>query len=250
MSIWITIDGQKLECEESETLLNIARANGIFIPAICYLNRCSATLACRLCLVDADGKQVFSCNAKAKDGMVIVTNSEEIKAERKAIMQAYDINHPLECGVCDKSGSCELQNYTLEVGVDRQEYAICDTYKPTKDWGLIKYDPSLCIVCERCVTACGELIGDKAIGTIPRGGNELDKSYKETMPKNAFTIWQKFNKSLIGIKSGADKLDCTLCGECVAVCPVGAMTSSHFTYTSNAWELKKVPSACAHCSSG
>lgn len=247
--ISVTIDGKQVFCEEGESILNVARANNIFIPAICYLNKCSATLACRLCLVDADGKQAFSCNAKVKDGMVIVTKNEEIDTERKAIMQAYDINHPLECGVCDKSGSCELQNYTLEAKVDCQEYAIADTHKPVQNWGVIKYDPSLCIVCERCVTACGELIGDKAIGTVARGGNELDKSYKETMPKNAFTIWQKFNKNLIGIKSGAKELDCTLCGECVAVCPVGAMTSAHFTYKSNAWELNKVPAACGHCAS-
>jgi len=244
------IDGREVEGSDSETILNIARANDIFIPAICYLNRCSPTLACRICLVEADGKQVFSCNAKPKEGMQIVTNSEEVKAERKAIMQAYDINHPLECGVCDKSGECELQNYTLEVGVDTQEYSVPDCPRPIRNWGPIKYDSSLCIVCERCTTVCKDMVGDNALGTTPRGGAEIDKAYKETMPKNAFTIWTRMQKNIIGTKSGnPDVLDCTLCGECIAVCPVGALTSSDFTYKSNAWELRQVPSSCAHCSS-
>jgi len=244
------IDAQEVEGNDSETILNIARANDIFIPAICYLNRCSPTLACRICLVEADGKQVFSCNAKPKEGMQIVTNSEEVKAERKAIMQAYDINHPLECGVCDKSGECELQNYTMEMGVESQEYSVPDCARPVKKWGPIKYDASLCIVCERCTTVCKDMVGDNAIGTTPRGGAEIDKAYKETMPKNAFTIWTRMQKNIIGTKSGnPDVLDCTLCGECIAVCPVGALTSSDFTYKSNAWELRQVPSSCAHCSS-
>jgi len=242
------IDGVSLIGDDSETILNIARAQDIFIPAICYLNRCSASLACRLCLVEADGKQVFACNAKPKEGMNVLTNTEEVKAERRAIMEVYDVNHPLECGVCDKSGSCELQNYTLEMGVDSQNYKIADCNRPIKDWGLIKYDSSLCIVCERCVTVCKDMIGDNALATVPRGGSELDKEYKETMPKNAYTIWNKMNKSIIGAKAG-DSLDCTMCGECISVCPVGALTSSNFTYKSNAWELTQIPSACTHCSS-
>jgi NADH-quinone oxidoreductase subunit G len=242
------IDGVPLSGDENEPILNAARAEGIFIPAICYLNRCSASLACRLCLVEADGKQVFSCNAKPKEGMQVVTNSDGIKAERRAIMEVYDINHPLECGVCDKSGNCELQNYTMEMGVDSQNQKIADCHRPIKNWGLVKYDASLCIVCERCVTVCKDMVGDNALTTVPRGGSEIDKEFKESMPKNAYTIWNKMNKSIIGAKAG-DSLDCTMCGECIAVCPVGALTSPDFTYKSNSWELEKIPSSCAHCSS-
>ena len=104
----------------TEYILNAARANDVFIPAICYLTRCSPTLACRICLVEADGKQVYACNAKVKDGMEITVSTPNILEERRAIMEVYDVNHPLQCGVCDKSGECELQNYTLEVGVDSQ----------------------------------------------------------------------------------------------------------------------------------
>lgn len=244
----VTIDGIKCKAKEGDFILNIARANDIFIPALCYLTNCSPTLACRLCLVEIDGKRAYSCNAKAKEGMDVITKSEEIERERKAIMEVYDVNHPLECGVCDQSGECELQNYTMEMGVDKQNLATADTPRPARDWGKIHYDPSLCIVCERCVTVCKDMIGEAALKTVPRGGPALDKEWKEQMPKDAYTMWNKLQKSIIGIASGAESLDCTQCGECSAVCPVGALVSSDFQYTSNAWELKKIPAANPHSS--
>ena len=248
--ITINIDGKEIQTQEGEYLLNAARANGIFIPAICYLTRCSPTLACRICLVEADGKQVYACNAKAKDGMNITTTTDAIKAERRAIMEVYDVNHPLQCGVCDQSGECELQNYTLEMGVDSQSYAIKDVERSSKDWGHIHYDPGLCIVCERCATVCKDMIGDNSLKTVPRGSDALDASYKESMPKDAYSMWNKLNKSIIGLTSGEEMLDCTSCGECASVCPVGALVDTQFMYKSNAWELKQIPATCGHCSAG
>jgi NADH-quinone oxidoreductase subunit G len=238
--IKITIDSKECTCKEGEFILNVARANDIFIPAICYITRCSPTLACRVCLVDIDGKQAYGCNAKAKDGMIVTTTTENIELERNHIMQVYDINHPLQCGVCDMSGECELQNYTLEMKVDTQNYAIPDVNRPTKDWGLRKYDPGLCIVCEKCVTVCKDMIGDSALKTIPRGGLPLEKELKDTMPKDTYAVWNKLNKSLIGGAAG-DNYECSDCGECTAVCPVGALVSTDFQYTTNAWELEKIP---------
>ena len=248
--ITITIDGKEIQTEAGEYVLNAARANDIFIPAICYLTRCSPTLACRICLVEADGKQVYACNAKAKDGMQITTSTENIEKERRAIMEVYDVNHPLQCGVCDQSGECELQNYTLEIGVDSQHYAIKDIDRPAKDWDHLHYDPGLCIVCERCVTVCKDMIGDTSLKTVPRGADAIDAEFKETMPKDAYAMWNKLNKSLIGLTSGGDMLDCTKCGECAAVCPVGALVDTHYIYTTNAWECERIPATCGHCSAG
>ena len=247
--ITITIDGKEVKTQEGELILNAARANDIFIPAICYLTRCSPTLACRICLVEADGKQVYACNAKSKDGMAITTSTETIEAEKRAIMEVYDVNHPLQCGVCDQSGECELQNYTLEVGVDSQSYAIKDVDRSIQNWGLLNYDPSLCIMCERCTTVCKDMIGDGALSTRPRGSDAIDANFKASMPKDAYSMWNKLNKSLIQPNSG-ETLDCTDCGECSAVCPVGAIVSADFQYTSNAWELTKIPATCSHCSAG
>lgn len=249
--IKITIDGQECRGQEGEFILNIARANGIFIPAICYLTRCSPTLACRICLVEADGKRVYSCNAKAKDGMSIVTQNEEILEERRSIMEVYDVNHPLQCGVCDQSGECELQNYTLEMGVDSQSYSIPDTKRESANWSsVLHYDPGLCIVCERCVTVCKDMIGDAAIGTTKRGGAALDKGFKASMPKDAYAMWNKLQKSVIAPTNGTEYTNCSDCGECIAVCPVGALVSRDFEYSSNAWELKRVPAVSAHSSDG
>ncbi|HIP18245.1 MAG TPA: NADH-quinone oxidoreductase subunit G, partial [Sulfurovum sp.] len=247
----IKIDGKDFAVKEGEYILNAARANDVFIPAICYLTRCSPTLACRICLVEADGKQVYACNAKVKEGMEISVDTPNILEERRAIMEVYDVNHPLQCGVCDKSGECELQNYTLELGVDSQSYMIPDTKRETINWSsVLHYDAGLCIVCERCTTVCKDMIGDAAITTVKRGGEPLDKAYKETMPKDAYAMWNKLQKSVIAPSNGTDFTDCSDCGECTAVCPVGALTGRDFQYTSNAWDLKRTPATCAHCSSG
>ena len=247
----ITIDGKEYKAKEGEYILNAARANDIFIPAICYLTRCSPTLACRICLVEADGKQVYSCNAKVKEGMEITVSTPDILAERRAMMEVYDVNHPLQCGVCDQSGECELQNYTLELGVDSQSYSIPDTKRESTDWSsVLHYDAGLCIVCERCTTVCKDMIGDAAIKTTKRGGESLDKAWKDEMPKDAYAMWNKLQKSVIAPSNGTGSTDCSDCGECVAVCPVGALVSKDFVYTTNAWDLKKIPATCAHCSSG
>ncbi len=247
----ISIDGVEYKAKEGEFILNAARANDVFIPAICYLTRCSPTLACRICLVEADGKQVYACNAKVKEGMEVTTETPNILEERRAIMEVYDVNHPLQCGVCDKSGECELQNYTLELGVDSQSYMIPDTKREATNWSsVLHYDPGLCIVCERCTTVCKDMIGDAAITTVKRGGADLDKGYKETMPKDAYSMWNKLQKSVIAPSNGTEFTNCSDCGECLAVCPVGALVSRDFVYQSNAWDLRRIPAVAAHSSDG
>ncbi|CAM2795814.1 NADH-quinone oxidoreductase subunit G [Helicobacter burdigaliensis] len=240
----LIIEGQEILANEGESILNAARANGVFIPAICYLSCSSPTLACKMCMVEADGKRVYACNAKVKEGMSVLVNTKEIEEERKAIMQAYDVNHPLQCGVCDKSGECELQNYTHYVGVNNQEYAMKDEYRSFDSWGQTAYDPNLCILCERCVTLCKDKIGKSYIKALKKDGEMPPKEYKESMPKDAFSVWTKFKKSIIGLSGEGE---CQDCGECASVCPVGALGVSHFQYSSNAWELSKIPSSCIHC---
>ncbi len=249
--VTISIDGTEYKAKEGEYILNAARANDVFIPAICYLTRCSPTLACRICLVEADGKQVYACNAKVKEGMSVTVDTPDILAERRAMMEVYDVNHPLQCGVCDQSGECELQNYTLEMQVDSQTYSIPDTKRETTNWSsVLHYDAGLCIVCERCTTVCKDMIGDAAIKTTKRGGEALDKSWKNNMPKDAYSMWNKLQKSIIAPSNGTGSTDCSDCGECVAVCPVGALVSRDFVYSTNAWDLKRIPAVSAHSSDG
>ncbi len=223
-----TIDGRQVSAEHGETILNVARREGIYIPTMCYLEKTTPCASCRLCSVEAEGVDgfVLSCNTPPTEGINITTDSESLKEERTNIMRLYDVNHPLECGVCDKSGACDLQNKTLEFNVGQQNFTAKDQPRKIDHWGLINYDPSLCILCEKCVHVCNEVIGDDAID-LQFGGYG-----SKVIPKDS------------------DTLDCTFCGECIAVCPVGALVSSDFQYSANAWELERVPATCTHCSAG
>jgi len=225
--IEITIDGKKIKAIENETILEVARRENIYIPTMCYISKIRPIGSCRLCVVEVEGIDdfVLSCQERVVDGLNITTKSDELYKHRQNIMKLYNVNHPLECGVCDKSGECELQNKTTEFGINQQTFATKDQKRVLADWGLIKYEESLCILCERCVHVCNEVIGDDAI-EIKVGG---------------------YNSSII--PKGSDVLDCTFCGECISVCPVGALTSTNFKYRANVWELQSIPSACAHCSS-
>ena len=242
----ITIDGKACECDEGEYILQVARRCGVFIPALCYLSGGTPTLACRLCMVEADGKRVYSCNAKAKDGMVVYSRSPEIDAEREAITQVYCINHPMACGVCDQSGECELQNLAHLMRTNTQSYAIRDTAREVQDWGYLSYDPSLCIVCERCITAAKDRLGVDAFKLVLRGGDALSKEQKDAMPKDAYAVWNKLQKSLIARVNDED--DCVNYGESAAVCPTGALVERAFKYVSNAWELRQIPASNPHSS--
>lgn len=246
--ITITINNRQISCVEGESILQIARKEGIEIPAICYLSGCSPTMACKLCMIEADGKRSYSCNTKAKDGMNILTHTPEINQERTAIMQSYNVNHPLQCGVCDKSGECELQNYTLKMNVTSQDYHIKESEKLHKSWAKVVYDPNLCIMCERCVTTCKDNLGEGNLKAQKADLEPLDSAkWKDKMPKDALSVWGRKQKALISFVGDAPCFDC---GECVSVCPVGALSTNDFKYKANAWELQKIESTCTHCPMG
>jgi len=225
--ITITIDGKVCKSTFGKTILQIARENGIYIPTMCYLSKVKPIGSCRMCIVDVEGVDgaILSCQEKAVDGAVITTNNQDLFHERQNIMKLYNVNHPLECGVCDQSGECDLQNKTLEFEVDNQTFTARDQPRPVENWGHVSYDPSLCIMCEKCVRVSTEITGDEAL-QIKFGG---------------------YSSEIINVKP--EKNYATL-GEAAAVCPVGALVDTHFKYTANAWELTKVPSSCPHCGGG
>ncbi len=222
------IDGKEVIANRDETILQVARREGIYIPTMCYLTKVKPIASCRMCVVEVEGidTPILSCQERAVEGIKVTTQSAELQRHRENIMKLYDVNHPLECGVCDKSGECDLQNMNLQFGVNSQQFTAKDQKREIKDWNFIQYDPSLCILCEKCVHTCNEIIGDDAI-EVKTGG---------------------YNSQIV--TKNSDTLDCTFCGECIAVCPVGALISRDFKYKSNAWELERVPASCAHCSAG
>jgi len=225
--ITITIDGKVCKSEFGKTILEIARENDIYIPTMCYLTKVLPIASCRMCVVEVEGVDgmILSCQEKAVDGAVITTNNDALFNERQNIMKLYDVNHPLQCGVCDKSGECDLQNKTLEFKVDSQNFMAKDQYRPVQNWGHVSYDPALCIMCEKCVRVSNEITGNELL-EVKMGG------YGSTI-----------------INKNPESNDASL-GESAAVCPVGALVQNHFKYTANAWELSKIPSACTHCSVG
>jgi len=166
--ITLTIDGQKIEAQKGETILQAARRAGLYIPTMCYLTKVKPIASCRLCVVEVEGADGFilSCQAPALDGMEVRTNSAELFSHRQNIMKLYDVNHPLE----------------------EQEFSARDHKRDLRKWEFIGYDESLCILCEKCVHVCNEVIGDDAIEIFYGGYNS------RIQPK------------------GTEELECTNCG--------------------------------------
>ena len=218
------IDGISVSANKGESIIEVARRIDVYIPTMCYLPKTTPNASCRMCSVEVKGHDGFilSCNTPPVEGIEVVTDSETLYKERQNIMKLYNVNHPLQCGVCDKSGECDLQNKTLDFGIEEQTFAVRDTSRKKKKWGVHTYDPGLCIMCEKCTAVCNEVVGSEALFIKPGGyKSEIDIRLK----------------------------NCIECGECISVCPVGAMASTEFKYSANAWELSQVPSSCAHCSS-
>lgn len=225
--ITVTIDGKECKSTFGHTILEIARENGIYIPTMCYLTKVKPIASCRMCIVNVDGVDgpILSCQEKAVDGIVVTTQNADLHEERQNIMKLYNVNHPLECGVCDQSGECDLQNKTMEFGVEDQNFTVREQSRPVENWGHVSYDPALCIMCEKCVRVSTEITGDEAL-KLKFGG---------------------YSSSIVNVKQ--DKNYASL-GEAAAVCPVGALVDTNFKYSTNAWELEKIPSACPHCGGG
>jgi NADH-quinone oxidoreductase subunit G len=223
----LTIDGKSVQAKKGDTILDVARANNLYIPTMCYITKTTPISSCRLCVVEVEGTDgfVLSCQTPALDGINVTTNSSELYRHRQNIMKLYAVNHPLECGVCTKSGECDLQNKTLEFGITEQNFSAREHNRPLVNFSnFVSYDESLCILCEKCVSVCNEVVGDDSLEVLFGG-------YSSKIQRKGDST-------------------CSDCGECMAVCPVGALGDRAFKYTTNAWELSKVPATCAHCSAG
>jgi len=230
MSITLKINTKQVSVEEGATILDAARAAGIYIPTLCYDSRLEPYGACRMCIVEEKnrpGKLIPSCFTPARNGMDIVTDTPEIIAARRTQLQLMLINHPLDCPVCDKAGECALQDLVVRYQITDSPYKIEKVAKPVDHLSaFIERDMNRCILCGRCVRICSEL----------QDRNEID-------------FMNRGIETIIGTDGGRP-LACDFCGQCISTCPVGALTDKLFKNTTRNWKLAKKETVCSHCGLG
>lgn len=227
----VTIDEQSLEVEAGSTVLQAAERLGIEIPTFCYLKRLPALASCRMCLVEIEGQRRLqpSCATAVTDGMVVRTNTPLIDETRSSMLDMLLANHPLDCPICDKGGECELQDMVMAYGPRESRFRDAKRVFHSEDIRLspvIIMNVNRCIQCQRCVRMCEDVVGAVALGTIEKG---MD------------TAVTGFEGSLAS---------CDQCGNCVEVCPVGALMSFPYRYKARPWDLVETDTVCPHCGTG
>ena len=226
----ITIDGKAIPFGGEPTILEVARDAGIRIPHLCAMRDLLPIGSCRVCLVEVEGAKVpmAACTTPAVDGAAVRTQSDRLTALRRQAVQFVLLHHPLDCPVCDKAGECKLQDLTFELGITEQPYSPFphEPQRIDKLSPLIERNDSRCVRCGRCLAVCQEV---QAVGAYRFSGRG----------------WE----TRVDTQDGGP-LDCEFCGQCVAVCPVGALLSRPFLHSARVWDLKKVPSACGYCGAG
>ena len=225
----LTIDGNQVTVPVGATILEAAAELGIKIPTLCWLKKVSTTGACRICVVKIEGVERFmtACNTPVKDGITVTTTSPELEVARKKTLELMLVNHPLDCPVCDAGGECDLQDTCFSLKVDKNCYGADLERLPIRyDWQLLESDPNRCILCEKCVKVCREVVGREAIEVVDRGDNTII----DTLTR--------------------EPLDCDFCGNCIGACPTGTLISKPFKFRGRPWAFDVTPGVCAFCSSG
>jgi formate dehydrogenase alpha subunit len=228
----LTIDGQPVEVEPGQTVMEAALANGIDIPRLCYHPELSVSGNCRLCVVEVEGQAqpTTSCELQARDGMVIRTQSEQLTAMRRDIVDLFVSDHPLNCVTCDKAGSCQLQKYAYEFGITESSYETTLSRNLYQDDNpFFVRDHKYCILCGRCVRACDEIVGAHAIDFAGRGFESH--------------IATPFDGPMIDSS-------CVFCGSCVQVCPTAALMPVARRGVGREWELDRQKTICGYCGVG
>jgi NADH-quinone oxidoreductase subunit G len=225
----LTIDGRAVKVPPQTLLIDAAKTVGIEIPAFCYYEGLTLAAACRMCLVEVEKmpKMMTACTLPVSEGMVVRTETEQVKQARKYTLEFLLTNHPLDCPVCDKGGECELQDMAFRYGAGESRYTEEKVHTPEKQFSPVVYfDAPRCILCFRCVRVCNEALGVGALGVINRG------VVSEIAPN-------------VG-----DHLECDECGACIDICPVGALTSGTYRYQTRPWEMTHIGTICTHCGDG
>ncbi len=230
--IKLTIDGKEIEVARGTMLLDACRQAGADIPTLCYDPDLRLAGSCRMCVVDVKGRPalVASCVAPAENGMVVQTESEDVVESRKIILELLAARHKFECPTCEKDGECKLQDYMYRYGVKESRYAGEGPHFGMDDPNpFIERDYDKCIMCTRCVRVCEEITGARAINVKDRGHHA---------------------KIAAPFDGGLADSTCVFCGQCIMVCPVGALTSKVSAGKGKPAQNEKVLTTCTYCGTG
>jgi len=225
----LTVDGKPVSAPAGTLLIEACKTVGIEVPSFCYYPNLSLQGACRMCLVKIEKmpKLQTACTTVISEGMVVTSDSDEIKQVRKGMVELLLGNHPLDCPVCDAGGECELQDMAFSYGAPESKYTEAKNHKDEQQWSpVVFFDRPRCILCYRCVRVCGEGMDVWALGVQNRGVTSIIAPNME------------------------DHLECEECGMCIDICPVGALTSGAYRYKTRPWEMNHVGTPCAHCADG
>ncbi|HEY3282074.1 MAG TPA: NADH-quinone oxidoreductase subunit NuoG [Armatimonadota bacterium] len=225
----ITIDGIELEVPDGTLVLEAAKKLGIEIPNFCYYPKLALIGACRMCLVEVEGapKPMASCTTTVREGMVVHTTSPAVQKLRRGMLEFLLLNHSLTCPTCDMGGECELQDQVFRYASGRSRLQDPKVHRGINSLGpFIDKNMERCVQCARCIRYCDEIMGNSALAFTQRGVRTEVSSFMD-----------------------AD-LDCVLCGNCVEVCPVGALTSNLFDDKARGWDRNETRTLCDYCSDG
>ena len=226
--IELSIDGKSVTAKSGVSLYDVISSTGKIIPAMCYHYTFDPFGSCGMCLVMQEGKKapVRSCTAKAAAGMIVKTDGDDLFLARKKAVEKHLSVHPLDCPVCDADGHCELQDMAFRHGVTnlanaKQKFIPEDTRSPVLDFNMNR-----CIACAECINVCKDVLMIDALQFMKKGG------FNQVVPK------------------GDLALSCEFCGDCLAVCPVGAITNKFSKYLYKPWQMKKTTTTCNYCGDG
>lgn len=227
--VTLTVDGKTITAPAGTLLIEACRKVGIEVPAFCYYPGLSLQAACRMCLVRIEKipKLQTACTTPVAEGMIVATETDEIKQARKAMLELVLANHPLDCPVCDAGGECELQDMTFKYGAGGSQFVEIKNHRDEQQWSpVVFFDRPRCILCYRCVRVCNEGMDVSALGIQFR------------------------NSGSVIAPNDQNQLDCEQCGMCIDICPVGALTSDTYRYKTRPWEMTHVGTICTHCGDG
>ncbi len=227
--VTLTIDGKKVTVPETFTLLEASKKLDIYIPTLCYHPKITPFGGCRLCIVEIKGMKnpVTACTTPVSEGMEVTTTSPYLERLRKTILELILSDHPNDCMVCEKAGDCTLQELAYFYGIREMRFeGERRRYTKRDDNPFIERELEKCIMCGRCVRVCAEVQGVSAIDFGYRGFD--------------LKICTPFEKDL----------SCEFCGQCVAVCPTGALRGKMWTQKGRQKGVKEVDTICPYCGVG